>query len=267
MGAGIVALGTLPVAGAAEGVRFSLQPLAGEPARDLRFWSVEELTSGKFGEGKTKKVRSSRERDPRTGEVVEWKGTLLSDWVTEALSELSPKTRAEVDLLLLKTVKGDQAWMPRAFVVKYPILLAGQRGSKSLGDQSPQIVLPWTSRTRVDINQEEMPLEILFLQGVRSIEFANSKERFRDYRLTRRTDPSAIRGEKLFMSSCISCHAQGQGPALEVITQEVHAQKIESTGHPKVPHGPALDEKERRSVGSFLSALRAEASSKTAKTP
>ena len=259
------ALASTPAQGGSSSgaVQFTIQSIGGEPAHELKSWSLAELASGKPAQGSTKKLHSSSEKDPKVGSTVEWKGSLLSDWVDEALSTLSPKSRAEVDQLILSGSEGRKVFMPRALLVKYPVLLAFQRSGKDLGPDAPQVILPWTSHSKM--TQEGLPLEMLFLSGVKTVEFANSKERFQAFRLKRRTDPSAIKGEKIFLSNCVSCHAQEQGRALAAIQAEGASQKLQNEGHPKVPYGPHLGESDRRMMANYLTALRAEVGETTAK--
>ncbi len=217
-------------------------------AMDLKSWSLGELQKLKQG--------TSRERDPITGEIVRWKGVLLSDVVEQALKDLPAKVRADIDLLVLKSTSGGQALIPRAFVVKYPILLAFSREEKPLGDRTPYSVMPWTSKNK--IQGEGAPLEAFFLPQVTQIEFTNSKDRFSRFQLKRRTDPAAMRGEKYFVQNCVSCHDTGHAPSISDLSVETKTRSLASVGHPAVKGSPKLDASSKRYLSAYLDAFRSE---------
>ncbi len=250
LGISALFLGPAPAqAGAAGGLVARLKEPGQAQIQQLRTWNGEELSR--------LKRHSSREKDPATGQVVRWEGILLSELVDEALHSLSPKTRADIDLIRLRNASGEQALIPRAFVVKYPILLAFQRDDRSLGAQSPYSVIPWTSKSK--ITQEGVPLERFFLPGVAEVEFLNSVELFAAYRLKRRTDPAAMNGEKIFLRTCVNCHSTGTGPSLSSVSAPEPSRKLASGGHPEVPGGPRIEGKERRFLSAYLDAVRGEA--------
>lgn len=193
--------------------------------------------------------------------VYTFTGPLLSDLVNQALEKLRPEQRALIDLLVIKGTTGEQALLPRAFVVKYPFLLALTQSGKSLGALAPKTVAPWTSRSK--IRQEVVSLESLFVSGVEKIEFANYRERFPQYFLKLRTDPAALRGEKLFREACITCHAAGRGPAITELSGDQKRGVLVSSGHPRVVGMPKLSDRDRRSLVTFLELFKLESTAAT----
>jgi hypothetical protein len=226
----------------------------------LKSWSFDELSR--------LKTASSRERDPESGKLVNWKGVLLSSVVDAALGGLAAEHKARVDLVILKSETG-RALIPRAFIVKYPVLLALARDNKwDLGEQGPiYSVIPWTSKGD-RIRREDVPVESFFLPRVRTIEFANYRDQYGFLFLKRRTDPAAMRGEKLFIQNCVSCHVgSGRGPAPAALGSGERARQVAmaSDEHPRVRgFVRRFTEQDVRSLVSYLDAYRVENPLKTA---
>lgn len=224
---------------------------------DLKSWNLSDLRKGKDA--------ASSQKDPDTSDLVQWKGVQLATLLDQALAKLPLEKRAEIDLVIFKG-KGDaKALIPRAFITKYPILLAWNRGKQELGARGPLYsVIPWT--TKPALKKEHLPVETYFVPGIHSIELANSAQRYSSVYLKRRTDPVALRGEKLFVQSCLGCHGTGRGPKIDAIATEERAKSIssEKDGHPKVSGAPTLGEKERRSLRTYLDAYRGENSATAA---
>lgn len=217
---------------------------------EIKAWSLNDLSG-------LKKV-STQERDPMTGKLSQWNGVLLSQVVDHAMQTMPAERKAQVDLVVLKNTAGGQAFIPRALIVKYPMLLALQRDQKSLGDLGPVYsVVPWTSKTK--IQQEGVPLEKFFLPQVTQVELTNYRERYSGLYLKRRTDPAAMRGEKLFVQQCVTCHADRQNPTILELASGEKTREVASAGkHPEVKGTPSLTDKDKRSLKSYLEAYRAE---------
>lgn len=214
----------------------------------VKSWSMEQV--------KSLKKASSHERDPKTGQVVRWDGVLLSTVVDSAMEGMPAEKKALIDLIILKNASGAQALIPRAFVVKYPILLAMKRAQSDLGPLGPLYsVVPWTSKAK--IMKESVPLEHFFIPGIHQIQLTNYRELYSQVYLKRRGDPAAIRGEKLFVQNCISCHAAGQGPGVQQISS---TRAVASSGlrHPKISSSLNLTEKDWRFLESYVAAHRSE---------
>ncbi|MBC7690736.1 MAG: cytochrome c [Methylotenera sp.] len=219
-------------------------------SKALKSWSFQEAMSG------TQQL-TSQEKDPLTGKVSQFKGPSLSALVDAALKSLTPGEKAQIDLVILKSSTGAQALIPRAFVVKYPLYLATSRDLKSLGSHGPfYSVAPWTSNSA--IKKEGMSLESLFVPQISQIEFANYRERYSSLYLKRRADPAAMRGEKLFVQNCLSCHTSGPGASVADLSEVQKTRALATSGHPRIKGAPQLGEKDVRSLTSYLEAYHTE---------
>ena len=123
--------------------------------------------------------------------------------------------------------------------------------------------MPWTSKSK--IQSENLPIESYFLGDLTHIELSNYRERYGSVFLKRRTDPLAMRGEKLFVQNCVGCHADGGKPGLAELSGELQARRLVSDGHPAQVKGvPKLGERDRKALVNYLDAFRTENASKTA---
>jgi hypothetical protein len=224
--------------------------------QDLKTWSVHELSDGtQF------KHFVSQEKDPVTGKMTRWQGVLLSQVIEKVLNHLPLENRAQVDLVVLRNDLGARALIPRALVIKYPILLALQAKTVSSAQDGRGAIcsiVPWSSKPR--ILHEDLPLESFFVPKLTRIELTSYKDQYGSLFLRRRTDPSAMRGEKLFVQNCVSCHAVGQGPTNPGITlqDEKKEKQFAQNGHPAVNVKLKLSERDRKSIVRYLDAHRME---------
>ena len=226
--------------------------LAPDCQRDLKGWDFTD--TGRLKElGLKKKV--SWEKDPLTGKMVKWEGVLLSQVVEKTLNELSLEHRAQIDLLILKGKSGVQAVLPRALASKYPILLATNWDSRAASPDIGPIysVIPWTSKPK--ILKEDLPLQKYFVPQLNRIELTNYRQLYNPFYLKRRTDPSAMRGEKIFVQNCISCHT----------TQpENYPEKNKKFHNAMVQGAPNLKDQDHRSVWRYLEEFQRENPSRLA---
>lgn len=205
-------------------------------AQTLRTWDIAALK-------KLKQV-ASQEKDPHSGVMAFYQGPLLSAVIDEAMSSLPPEKRAQVDLVILKGSQGEQALIPRGFIVKYPFLLSFNKEKNGLNSAAP-------STSHPKLSKEGAPLGTFFLAGVDQIELTNYQDRYGPYYLKRRTDPAAIRGEKFYMQNCLGCHSTGAGPAPARLEKW-------SADHSKVRGLAKLGDKEMKSLMSYLLARQSE---------
>lgn len=217
----------------------------------LKSWSMKALSH--------LKNLNSQERDPATGRLNAWKGVLLSSLIEDVLHTLSPEDKSQFDLVILHGQKGQTAFIPRATITKYPFLIAVDHkgGSKtSLSSSSLYSVVPWTSKPR--IMNEELPLETFFVSELNQIELANFKSLASHLFLQRRTDPSAMRGEKIFVQSCPTCQINGHETKLldEGVEQKTKLVFLEQ--HPELKGLVKLSDKNRKAVQRYLEAYRME---------
>jgi len=221
---------------------------AGQP---LKTWESNGL--------KSLRKLTSREKDPSTSQLASWRGVLLEDLMNSSLDGLSGDRRAQVDLIVLRNSTGHESFLPRSLVTKYPLMLASERDKKEMSTLT--LVLPWSSKPR--IKSENLPLENYFIQDLTSIEFTTYSTRYTPLFLKARTDPLAVRGEKLFVQNCTSCHS-GASPSatkqlsITELSNETQARNLASTGHPTVTGMPQLQDHDKRALVSYLNAYRIE---------
>jgi hypothetical protein len=219
--------------------------------RVLKDFSAEDLAK--------MKAKVLTEADPLAhGEKAKFYGPSLSTLVLEATKQLTPAERATNDLVVLKTRSGKEALMPKAFLVKYPsIELALKKNGQSLGAEAPRIVLPATSNSK--IKSENILLEPLFVSELAEITLTSYERRYSAFFLKRRTDPAAMRGEKMFLQNCVSCHSQPQ-VAMATLASADQVEKIAKGEHPDVSgvheFKSIFDKKATRSLRSYLQAFK-----------
>lgn len=219
---------------------------------ELKYWSLDELV-------KLKRTHA-REKDPQSGRILQWEGVVLSQLVDSALEKLPLENRAQVDLVILKGDAGDQAIIPRSFINKYPFLLAYRwsSGVSALSGFGPLFsVVPWTSKPGVF--NEDLPIEKYFVKSLSKIELASYRELYGQLYLKRRTDPFAMRGEKLYVQNCVSCHQEASTHGPTSLLSEEKTQKFLNEGHPPLTAMPLrLTDRDRRSVLRYFEAYRVE---------
>ncbi len=115
---------------------------------------------------------------------------------------------------------------------------------------APRVILPATSNAK--IQKESILLDPLFVADLESVTLTSYQFHYADLFLKKRTDPAAMRGEKLFMQNCVSCHQNGVKSA----------SFTEVTTHPEAPGVSGLknilEPKQIRSLGSYLEAYRSQ---------
>ncbi|OFZ18021.1 MAG: hypothetical protein A2X94_04540 [Bdellovibrionales bacterium GWB1_55_8] len=199
------------------------------------------------------KTGSSKEEDPATGKVVRWSGVLLQGVIDRSLRDVAIESKARVDLIILKSRSGKEAVIPRSLVTKFPVLLATSREGTSL--KGLHSVIPWTSKSKVRV--EKLPIGSFFLEDVVQIELANFQGRFQPFFLKRRTDPSALRGENLFLRNCVACHTDAGRSILSDLASESKSRSLAS-GHPTIRGFTPLSERDQRAIQSYFYSFRAE---------
>jgi hypothetical protein len=224
-------------------------------SRELKGWDLEAL--GKLPQ------RTKREKGV-DGQLSRWRGPLLSTVIDDAMSSLTAEQRATVDLVVLKNSQGEKAMVPRSFVQRLSPVLALSRNGRALGPQGPiYSVPPWTTEAS-SVEKEDLPVRTFFVAGVSEIVLTNYHARFSAYFLKRKTDPLAMRGEKIFVQSCTGCHAVGHGPGLADLVAPAFIQKsrgLASGRHPTIQGVPPMSSRDHRALGSYFDAQRSQAES------
>jgi len=198
--------------------------------------------------------KKSQEKDPVMGDVVSWEGYLLSSLVEKAWSQLSVDQRATVDLIILKGRDGARAAIPRVIVDKNPMLLAVKRKGQEIGTRGPVYsVVPWTSQSK--LKQEPLPWEHYFVAGVEQVELTNSHSVYNGYFLTKRSDPRAVRGERVFVQGCIGCHDS----TIETSKKREHALTLaKGIEHKPIVGVPHFSEADQKALQTYFKALGTE---------
>lgn len=212
---------------------------------------------------KTWSVQALAKLSPRTvtgkdasGKPVRWRGVLFSAWVDQALREIPLEKRAQVDLVLATAPTGEKAIIPRSAIRKYPVLLAFEKDGKPLMDGPVSVVVPESAHRAMAA--EGLPLNTYSLPATSRIELSSYGARFSHLLLKRRTDPAAIRGEKMFVQNCIACHTSGRALSVTAVTEGSAARSLASSGHPKSEGVPQLSARDIRALVSYLDAYRGE---------
>ncbi|MBU6374673.1 MAG: hypothetical protein KGQ59_01640 [Bdellovibrionales bacterium] len=170
-------------------------------------------------------------------------GPLLSSVLETAMKDLSAEARSQIDLVVLHGEAGRHAWIPRALVTRSSLLLA-------MPDRNS--VIPSGSHSR--LQAEELPFSTYGLQRVQRVELTNYRERFGSFYLKRRTDPAAVRGEKVFIQNCMACHSQwGKIPSVETDSLVAQLRK-----HPRNSGYQGLSSKSEKALFSYWAAYRLE---------
>lgn len=219
------------------------------------------LKSFELGELESRSLTTLNEKDPLAKDLSatsKFQGLSLALLVEEATQSFTAADRSLTDLIVLKTRAGREVLMPKAFLVKYPqIQVALKRNGQKLGDESPRIILP--ASTNAKIQKENILLEPMFVSEVASITLSSYKQRYGSVFLKRRTDPAAMRGEKLFLQNCMTCHTQPE-VAMSVLTTAEKIEKLAQGEHPTVPGSSSFktvfDKKAVRSLVSYLEAFQ-----------
>lgn len=200
------------------------------------------------------------ERNPSGGHTSTWKGARLGALIEAGIEALHPEQRAHIDWLVLHARDGREVLLPRWVATKYPLILATHSDGKPVALTS---VLPWTSRAQ--IAQEELPLEAFFLADVERIDLMHAPERLGEVFLRRRTDPIALRGEKLFTKNCLACHAGApdlnSGARTIARTSDLSLKNYFATQdarHGAPRNGPPISEDARRALARYADAFRDE---------
>jgi hypothetical protein len=241
VGISLAGISLVTTAGASEPVQMTWT--AATPSQTLQAWTDESLHS-------LRNV-SVHEKDLASGQTVSGRGILFSTLIEKTLEPLGPTQKAQVDLVVLKSKSGATVQLPRWLITKYPVALLDSE-SKGL-----QLVLPVTSKPK--IKDEGLPLESYALSGIVGIELSSYQQNYSSYFLKNRMDPLAVRGEKLFVQNCTSCHT---GKTMERTPATAAA-----TRHPEITASPGnlkLNSRDLRALTSYLSAYRSENSAENA---
>jgi len=210
LGSKFVKIRTLLMAGLMATTTASAQA---EPFEFKALWKagIEEIRLKSWPLGAISKLKSqSVGEENSSGKPARWRGVPLSLWIDQALAEVPLEKRAKVDLVVLTGASGKLAIIPRYVIKKYPILLVYEKDKAPLSAEEGPLASIVPRSVRKQMVAEGLPQNTFGLQGISQVELTSYGARFSNLLLKRRTDPAAIRGEKMFVQTCIACHASGR---------------------------------------------------------
>ena len=224
----------------------------GSQDRTLKSWYLEELLQWH--------LVKKRERDPKGGAASDWAGVDLENLVDLGLKGLAIEEKATIDLLILRTLEGGEFLIPRSFIKKYPVLLAFLKNGDYLNVEAPfSSIPPLSSYTQTGM--EVYPVQRFFVPAVKEIILTNSHDRFPYAFLTRRSNPAALRGEKVFVKTCMNCHSQAEFPKPSQLAKKaIEAGELFPKQHQKVQGMPELNYKQALGLKAFFKAHLSEKS-------
>lgn len=192
------------------------------------------------------------------GASQSWDAFSLGEWIDQLLGQISVETRSEVDLVFFEEAQGRRVALPRAFLRKYPEIALGVRQSDlkslpvgvALAQWTP--LFPWG---RDKFVKEGLSSGLYSGLSVRTIILGNSKSKFSGWVLKRRTDPLAVRGEGVYLQTCVTCHSTEGSPRI-ADTGNAWVGKHSRLFSPK--QGLNLEDRDYRSLVRYLDALNLE---------
>ncbi|MCC7441714.1 MAG: cytochrome c [Bdellovibrionales bacterium] len=186
-----------------------------------------------------------------------WQGVLITDLINPAL-EASPEARSfEIDLVVLKSGEGARSILPRSFINKYPIVLALKRNGVAIADGGPIRTVVANTGSR-EMQQELLPVESYFVPGLVEIELANYRQQFPSVFLKNRSDPRRMRGERLFVKTCMGCHGRSDWPMGDTLSKKLLGFRRTLPTHDGVTGMPPLGDREQAGLKSYFDAVRQE---------
>jgi mono/diheme cytochrome c family protein len=233
LGATVLATGGISKAWA-DGLQMSWS--AATPEQALQTWADSQFH--------TFKQVSIHEKDVSSGQMLSGRGFLVSSLIEKSMEPLGPTQKAQVDLVIFKNQAGATVQIPRWLITRYPVALMNRDGKL-------QLVFPVSSKPR--IKDEGVPLEHLAISDISEIKLSSYQQNYSSYYLKDRMDPLAMRGEKLFVQNCTSCHS-GSGNTNS-------RAPASGTAHPEIKTSPTdvkLSSRDLRALASYLSAYRTE---------
>ena len=227
--------------GTSPSIRFVWKGEAGDKV--LGDFSLKTLAS--------KSHRHSKEKDPKGGEMVTWEGISFNWLLDHAIESLSVSDKASIDLIILIGKDGQRAILPRGLLSQVPMILALHRSGKDIGERGPVYsVLSWSTKSKALV--DPLPLEKYFVSKVQEVELTNSKLFYGPFFMAKRSDPRAVRGERLFVQSCLACHDKGQRDKDFPLTL------VSGVAHKPVSGLPKFEERDMASLKAYFKTFESE---------
>lgn len=160
-----------------------------EGGRALKVWTLDRL----------QKEMKWMERSEDGGR---WEGVLLFTLIEKSFEELSPEERSLTDWVLVTTSDGRRVSFPRFLANRYQVMIGRPKDASHGGWR---LLLPMDSQPK--IKQEMLPLSSVRGVSISQITLTRLEAMVaQDLFLKDRTNPVALRGEKRFLQTCVSCH-------------------------------------------------------------
>ena len=172
------------------------------------------------------KYKTKSAASKKTGNIV-WKGYLLADLIDDRMASLPSEIKSQIDLVLLKGADHRTLALPRAMVQRYEVFI---------GFSNNEITALIRETPRGPAGDIRVPIQATSLKGVTGIELTSVRDRYPTALLKRRTDPSAMRGEKIYVHSCLGCHGAGMGGDSVKIAEVLRSKEALFDEHP-ITHG------------------------------
>jgi mono/diheme cytochrome c family protein len=229
----------------------------GDQTRVLKRWTKDDLWAAEW-------VRTW-ERAPSERSAMKWQGPRLTTLIQDSIQGLSLEEKSVIDWVVLYNRDGVAAMAPRSFINRFPLTIAMRRGSRLLRpeDQGPiATVVPWTTRPKA--RQMSLPVEQYFVGGLVRVELTRLSTHFSDgIKLPPSADPVAKRGERLFLKTCMGCHARSSWPQISNLAEELRKQDFSPQSHAPVPQMPRLRPAELKGLESYLDRFQKRSSART----
>jgi hypothetical protein len=189
-----------------------------------------------------------------------YRGISVQSLLDDLTKPLSVEDRAHVDLVVFNRGKSEQKLLlPRAILVKFPGILISASKEKFM------LVLPKDIHGK--LQSEGILVESLGSREVTGVTLTSYDQRYGNVLLKRRTDPAAMRGEKLYVQNCLGCHqgARQKSEAMRSLTSPEKVKQFLVEGKHSSVSGVSswselLDQKKARSLASYLNAHQGEVS-------
>lgn len=146
-----------------------------------------------------------------------------------------------------------QVWIPRSFAGRVPMVIthSGPDFTAVIPENEKQNSF---SRSQMD----GLPWGAYSMDRLKRIELANYQERLGGMLLKRRTDPAAMRGEKLFVQNCMACHAASSPRWMQLGAGIASTLEAGVGKHPPAQGVRKLDDRSTRALRSYWNAWLAE---------
>lgn len=160
-----------------------------EGGRGLNVWTPDRLQ---------KEVKWTE----RSEEGIRWEGVLLFTLIEKSFEELTPEERSLTDWVVVTTVDGRRVSFPRFLANRYQVMIGRP---KDHGPGGWKLLLPLESQPK--IKQEVLPLASVRGVSISQITLTRLEAIVaQGLFLKDRSNPVALRGEKRFLQTCVSCH-------------------------------------------------------------